>query len=155
MELFYFKQQTKTPSPSKLATATSTAKKTYDESFTKVKCQIHPSVIPFLTPMNVKKTYDEQLDNAKILQPYVAPVNHNTLTSAKTLQIVHTLMENYCHGDQIKKSQLEDMGNNACLLMGYHDTVRASMYVQIILYWNNLLIQLFTIRMIIWMTTIP
>jgi len=155
MELFYFKQQSKTQSPTKLATVTSLAKKTYDKSFTKVNCQIHPSVIPFLTPMNVKKTYDEQLDNAKILQPYVAPVNHNTLTSAKTLQIVHTLMGNYCHGDQTKKSQLEDMGNDACLLMGYHDTVRALMYVQIILYWNNLLIQLFIIRMIIWMTTIP
>ncbi len=102
MELFYFKQQTKTLSPSKLATATSIAKKTYNKSFTKVNCQIHPSVIPFLTPMNVKKTYNEQLDNAKILQPYVAPINHTTLTSAKTLQIVHTLMGNYCHGDQTK-----------------------------------------------------
>jgi hypothetical protein len=65
MELFYFKQQTKTPSPSKLATGTSIAKKTCDKSFTKVNCQIHPSVIPFLTPMNMKKTYKEQLDNAK------------------------------------------------------------------------------------------
>ncbi len=105
--------------------------------------------------MNVKKTYDEQLDNAKILQPYVALVNYNTLNSAKTLQIVHTLMGNYCHGDQTKKSQLENLGNDGCLLMGYHDTVRALMYVQIILYWNNLLIQLFIIRMIIWMATIP
>ncbi len=69
MELFYFKQQTKTPSPTKLATATSLAKKTYGKSFTKVICQIHPSVIPFLTPMNVKETYNEQLFNAKILQP--------------------------------------------------------------------------------------
>ncbi len=149
MELFYFKQQTKTPSPSKLVTATSIAKKTYDESFTKFDCQIHPIVIPFLTPMNVKKTYDEQLE------PYIAPVNHNTLISAKTLQIVHTLMENYCHGDQTKKSQLENMGNDVCLLMGYYNTVRALMYVQIILCWDNLLIQLFIIRMIIWMTTIP
>ena len=97
------KQQIKTPSPTKLATVTSLAKKTYGESFTKVNCQIHPSVIPFLTPMNVKETYNEQLSNAKILQPYVAPVNHNAVTSAKTLQIVHTLMGNYCHGDQIKK----------------------------------------------------
>jgi hypothetical protein len=55
MELSYFKQQTKTPPPSKLATATSIAKKTYNKSFTKVNCQIHPSVIPFLTPINVKK----------------------------------------------------------------------------------------------------
>ncbi len=54
-ELFYFKQQTKTLSPSKLATATSIAKKTYDKSFTKVNCLIHLSVFPFLTPMNVKK----------------------------------------------------------------------------------------------------
>jgi hypothetical protein len=140
MELFYFKQQTKTPSPTKLATATSLAKKTYNESFTKVNCQIHPSVIPFLTPMNVKETYNEQLSNAKILQPYVAPVNHNTLTSAKTLQIVHTL---------------EDMGNNACLLTGYHDTVRALMCTKIIFYWNNLLTQLLILRMVLWMTTIP
>jgi hypothetical protein len=155
MELFYFKQQTKTPSPSKLATATFIAKKTYNESFTKVNCQIHPSVIPFLTPMNVKKTYHELLDNAKILQPYIAPMNHNTLTSAKTLQIVHTLMGNYCHRDQTKKRQLEDMGNDACLFMGYHDTVKALMYVQIILHWINLLIQLFIIKMIIWMATKP
>jgi hypothetical protein len=94
MELFYFKQQTKTLSSSKLATATFIAEKTYDKSFTKVNCQMHPSVIPFLTAMNLKKTYNEQLDNAKILQPYVAPVNHNTLTSAKTLQSVHTLIGN-------------------------------------------------------------
>jgi hypothetical protein len=55
MKLFYFKQQTKTLSPSKLAMATPLAKKTYDKSFAKVNCQIHPSVIPFLTPMNLKK----------------------------------------------------------------------------------------------------
>jgi hypothetical protein len=103
MELFYFKQQTKTPSPTKLATATSLARKTYNKSFTKVNCQIHPIVIPFLTPMNVKENYNEQLSNAKILQPYVAPVNHNTLTSAKTLQIVHTLIGNYCHEDETKQ----------------------------------------------------
>jgi hypothetical protein len=154
-ELFYLKQQTKTPSPTKLAMATSLAKKIFNKSFTKVNCKIHPSVIPFLTPMNVKETYNEQLSNARILQPYIAPVNHNTLTSAKTLQIVHTLMGNHCHGDQNKKSQLEDMGNNVCLLMGYHDTVRALMCAQIILYWNNLLTQLLTLRMVLWMTTIP
>jgi hypothetical protein len=67
-------------------------------------------VIPFLTPMNAKKNYDEKLDNAKILQPYVAPVNHNTLTSAKTLQIVPTLMGNYCHRDQTKKKSVRGYG---------------------------------------------
>ncbi len=57
------------------------------------------------------------------LQPFIAPVNHNTLTSAKTMNIVHTLMRNFCHGDKDKISQMEDMGNDACFLIGYHDKV--------------------------------
>ena len=57
------------------------------------------------------------------LQPFIAPVNHNTLTSAKTMNIVHTLMRNFCHGDKDKISQMEDMGNNATVLIGYHDKV--------------------------------
>jgi hypothetical protein len=28
-------------------------------------------------------------------QPFIAPVNHNTLTSAKTINIVHTWMGNF------------------------------------------------------------
>jgi hypothetical protein len=39
------------------------------------------------------------------------------------MQIVHTLMGNFCHGDKDKISQMEDMGNDACFLMGYHDKV--------------------------------
>jgi hypothetical protein len=57
------------------------------------------------------------------LQPFIAPVNDNTLTSAKAMQIVHTLMGNFCHGDKDKISQMEDMGNDACFLMGNHDKV--------------------------------
>ncbi len=56
------------------------------------------------------------------LQPFIASVNHNTLTSAKAMQIVHTLMG--CHGDKDKISQMEYIGNDACFLMGYHDKVR-------------------------------
>ena len=48
------------------------------------------------------------------LQPFIAPINHNTLTSVKTMKIVHTLMGNFCHGDKDKISQMEDMGNDAC-----------------------------------------
>jgi hypothetical protein len=58
------------------------------------------------------------------LQSFIAPVNHNTLTSAKAMQIVHTLMGNLCHGDKDKISHMEDMGNDACFLMGYHNKVR-------------------------------
>ncbi len=57
------------------------------------------------------------------LQPFIAPVNHDTLTSAKTMNIVHKLMGNFCHGDKDKISQMDNMGNNACFLMGYHDKV--------------------------------
>ncbi len=57
------------------------------------------------------------------LQPFIAPINHNTLTSVKTMKIVHTLMGNFCHGDKDKISQMEDMGNHACFLMGYHNKV--------------------------------
>jgi hypothetical protein len=63
---------------------------------------------------------EESKDDIK-LQPFTAPVNHNTLTSAKAMQIVHTLMGNFCHGDKDKIIQMEDMGNDACFLMGYHD----------------------------------
>jgi hypothetical protein len=57
------------------------------------------------------------------LQPFIAPVNHNTLTSAKTMTIVHILVGNLCHRDKDKVSQMKDMGNNACFLLGYHDKV--------------------------------
>jgi hypothetical protein len=74
---------------------------------------------------NNDKTVDTEGSKDDIkLQPFIALVNHNTLTSAKAMQIVHTLMGNICHGDMDKISQMEDMGNNACFLMGYHNKVR-------------------------------
>jgi hypothetical protein len=72
------------------------------------------------------------------LQPFIAPVDHNTLTLAKVIQIVHALMENFCHGDEGKISQMEEMGNDACILMGYHDKVCLSNLCQIIHIMNNL-----------------
>ncbi len=38
---------------------------------------------------------------------------------------MHTLMENFCHEDKDKISQMEDMGSNACFLMGYHNKVHS------------------------------
>jgi len=126
--------QQKTLSPAKLPTDTSLAKKILDKSFTKTICQIHPTIIQFITAMKVKgNRNEEKLDAQAIhLQPLVAPVNHNTLTSAKAIQIVHTLMRNFCHGNPEKVRQFEDMGNDACLLMGYHNKVSSTMPVQTI-----------------------
>ncbi len=123
-----------TPSPAKVTTVTSIAKKNYDNSFTKKTFQIHPTIILFLTVM-----IESKFTATKKLQPFVAPVNHNTLTSAKAIQVVHTQMGNFCHGDSEKVSQLEDMGNDACLLMGYHNEVSSETLLQIILVTNNLL----------------
>jgi hypothetical protein len=108
-------------------------------SFNKDTFCIHPTMIPFLTAMELSDTHmkrvirDKEMDGELTtegskedikLQPFITPVNHNTLISAKTMNIVHTLMGNFCHGDKDKISQMEDMGNDACFLMGYHDKVR-------------------------------
>ncbi len=70
------------------------------------------------------------------LQPFTTPINFNTLTSVKAIQIVHILMGNFRHGDKDKISQMEDMGNNACLLMGYYNKVRYARFCHIILVKN-------------------
>ena len=74
------------------------------------------------------------------LQTFIAPVDHNTLTLAKVIQIVHALMGNFGHRDKGKISQMEEMGNDACVLMGYHDNVCLSNLCQIIHIMNNLFI---------------
>jgi hypothetical protein len=72
------------------------------------------------------------------LQPFIALVNHITLTAPKTYQIVHTLMGNFCHGDKDKISQMEDMSNDATVLIGYHDKVCFEDICQIIQVMNYL-----------------
>ncbi len=79
------------------------------------------TIIPFLTAMELSDTHmkrainNEEMAGELItegskedikLQPFIAPINHNTLTSAKTMNIVHTLMGNFCHGDKDKISQI-------------------------------------------------
>ena len=58
------------------------------------------------------------------LRPFVAPVNHNFLNEAKTLNIAHT-----CHGDEQKDSQMEQMGTDACVIVGFNNKVRILSYL--------------------------
>ena len=58
--------------------------------------QAHLTVLPFLTCMDVTEN--------KELRLFVAPVNHDYLNEAKTLNIAHTMMGNSCHGDEQKDS---------------------------------------------------
>ncbi len=90
---------------------------------------MHPTIIPFLTAMEVNSRNKPQ--------PFIAIVNHNTLTSAKVIQILHTVMGNFCHGYGDKISQLVEMGNDSCLLMGYHNKVSSDRFLQIICIKNN------------------
>lgn len=112
-----------TPSPTKLKTPTSITKTHLDENVDKKMVQIHPTIIPFFTAMQASEPSPLKWSEIK-LHPFVAPVNHNRLTPPKTYKIVHTLMGNFCHGDEGKASQLEEMGNDASMFIGYHDKVR-------------------------------
>ncbi len=91
---------------------------------------MHPTIIPFSTAMEVNSRNNN-------LQSFIAPVNHNTFTSSVVIQIVHSMMENFCHGYGDKISQLEEMGSDSCLLMGYHNKVSCDRFLQIICIKNN------------------
>ncbi len=44
---------------------------------------------------------------------------------------MHTIIRNFCHAYSDKISQLEEMGNDACLLMGYQNKVSSDRFLQI------------------------
>jgi hypothetical protein len=59
------------------------------------------------------------------LKPYMAPVNHNHLNEITWLKIVHTLMGIFCQESDDKNDTMpmEDMGRNACVIVGCHKQV--------------------------------
>ncbi len=63
-----------------------------------------------ITPCNPHTIIMEGGEEYNKLQPFISPIYHNTLTSAKAIQIVHTLMRNFCHGDKDKISQMKKYG---------------------------------------------
>ncbi len=88
-----------------------------DSNFKKVSWNVHPTVLTFLKAMTAnqgKKT---------TLRPYVAAVNHNILNTEKAINIAYTILGNFCHGDKSKSSQMETMGMDSCMIVGYHDKV--------------------------------
>ena len=99
-------------SPPKVVTTTSSMKQYIDSVFGKQFVEVHPTIIPFLTVLIPD-------DEEEFLQPFAAAVNHNVVNESKTLQIIHTLMGNFCHGDKTKESQPEEMGNDACMMISY------------------------------------
>ena len=75
-------------------------------NFKTVSLKINPTVIPFLTATTVY--------NGK---------KKKTLNNEKAINIAHTILGNFCHGDETKNSQMETMGMDACMMIGYHNKV--------------------------------
>ena len=105
-------------SPSKKQTTTQKTMTILESSFLTVSLKINPTVIPFLmaTTVNFGK-------KKNIPRPYAAPVNHNVLNNEKAINIAHTILGNFCHGDETNNSQMETMGMDACMMIGYHNKV--------------------------------
>jgi hypothetical protein len=64
------------------------------------------------------------VNNKNYPHPYVAPVNHNSLNEANAFNIAHTMMGNFCRGDKDKDSHMENMGNNACVVVSFNNMMR-------------------------------
>ncbi len=77
---------------------------------------VHPIITPFLT--NIIVNYKNHL------HPYVAPVSHNSLNEAKALNIPHTMLGNFCHGDEDKELHMKNRRNDACVVVGFNNMVR-------------------------------
>jgi hypothetical protein len=90
--------------------------KILDKNFTKDTWTVHPSIIPVLMNMMV--------NSKNQLHPYVAPVNHNALNEPKALSNAHTMLGNFCHSDKDRESHMENMGNDACVVVGFNNMVR-------------------------------
>jgi hypothetical protein len=108
-------------SPAKILTKAQMSGKYLEAHFTKIMWQVHLTTLPFLTCMDVTENNE--------LCPFVAPVNHNFLNEAKTLSIAHTMMGNFCHGNDKKESQMENMGTDACIIVGFDNKVRLLSYL--------------------------
>jgi hypothetical protein len=96
---------------------------------------IKPVMLPFFTPFEV------DIDK-HTLKPYMAPVNHNIIHETTWLNIVHTFMGNFCHESDSKNNTtpMEDMGNDACVIVDYHNNVSVFILnVQYFPKWKTLL----------------
>ena len=53
----------------------------------------------------------------------MAPVNHNVIDETTWIRIVHTFYGNFCQDsdDKDNMNALESMGNDAYVIVGYHE----------------------------------
>lgn len=108
------------------------SKRIFDEAYTKESWEIHPTMIPFFTPMKNRKISDggKPTDGFSIM---IAPVNHNKLNHSKTIQIVHTILGNIYQSENEVTIANQDFGNDASLIVGYHCRTEQAKTKQIVL----------------------
>jgi hypothetical protein len=99
-------------------------------------------MLPFFTPFEVDV-------EKHTLKPYMAPVNHNVLNETTWINIVHTFMGFFCHesDSKINTTLMEDMGHDACVIVGYHNKVSVFILnVQYFPKWKTLLAMWLNLR---------
>ncbi len=90
----------------------------FQKNCTLITLNIKPLMLPFFTHFVVNT-------ENHTLMPYMAPVNHNVLNETTWANIVHSFMGNFCHetDEQNDTVPMENMGNDACVIIGYHQNV--------------------------------
>ena len=79
-----------------------------------VHMRIHPSIVPFFTPMK---------QNGSFPGAYIAPVNHNKINTDITVNIASTMMGRFAQDDNKDTSQLQEMGLDAGVVVGYSENM--------------------------------
>jgi hypothetical protein len=99
----------------------------------RVSLEIKPVMLPFFTAFKVN-------NEKHTLKPYMSPVNHNHLNEITWLKTVHTFMVNFCQESDDKNNtmSMEDMGRDACVILGCHKQVSNLMAnLQLFSKWKN------------------
>ncbi len=101
-----------------MLSSTQKSQKLFQNNCTRITLEIKPVMLPFFTPFVVNTVNHT-------LKPYMAPVNHNVLNEKTLVDIVHTFMGNFCleTNEQNDTAPMEDMGHDACVVVGYHKNV--------------------------------
>ena len=77
-----------------------------------VHLSIHPTMVPFFTPMFL---------NGSFPGVYIAPVNHNKIDTCIAVNIASTMMGRFAQDETKDTSQLQDMGSDAGVVVGYSE----------------------------------
>ena len=90
-------------------------------------------MLPFFTPFEADKKHHT-------LKLYMAPINHNIINKTSWIKNFHTLMGNFSQesDDKDNMNALRNMGNDACIIVGYHEkTSEFTTNVRHFPNWNN------------------